>query len=132
MITVTALDVAALAPEFFELATETPAEFDAFIDLAREFVCESKWGTEAKAKKAICLMTAHLMKDMDVGGGAGLSGGVTAGQIVSEKVGDLSRTYAQGSSSISTSVSDQLLTATKYGKAFLMLRRTLVFTPRVV
>ncbi len=97
------------------------------IELAREFVCESKWGTEAKAIKAICLMTAHLLKTL--GFGAGNSSNVS-GPITSERVGDLARSYGQ--ISMTGSAGDQLLTQTKYGQTFLMLRKTLLFTPMVV
>lgn len=108
-----------------------PADLDVVVDLAREFVCEAKWGNDAKAKKAICLMTAHLLKDL--GFGAGNSGSPNvSGPIIAERVGDLSRSYGQTSLGSGASASEQMLITTKYGKTFLMLRKTLVTTPIVV
>lgn len=134
MIEVTAEDVAAIAPEFADLASSDPDQFDMPIELAREFVCEAKWGTDAKAKKAICLMAAHLMKELGFGadseGGSG--GGTSAvGPVTMEKVGDLQRSYG-AAITVGGSVSEQLLATTTYGKTFVMLRRTLALTPRVV
>lgn len=122
-ITITPEDVTNVAPEFKNVEDET---IEVYIDIARDFVCVSKWG-EKKGKHAIILMTAHMMKDLGIGSNESSS---ASGPVTMEKVGDLQRSYASASLT-GGSTSDQLLATTKYGRQFIMLRKTLVITPMV-
>lgn len=113
---VTATDVTNVATE---LASETDARINIFIDIAREYLCEEKWGT--KAKTAIILYTAHLLTLAN----RGTTG--AAGAVTSEKVGELQRSYGSG-------VDGQTdeLAQTPYGMMLMQLRRGILFTPIVV
>ena len=126
MVTVTKTDITNVAPEFASVAEET---FDTFIDIARSLVIESIWG-EARGKKGIIFMTAHLLAEGGFGLGGG-SGSGPVGAVTMEKVGELQRSYSainpQGMSAM-----DSLISTTKYGKTFVMLRKTIVSTPLVV
>lgn len=122
MIEVTAADVTQFAPEFSDLPS---SQIDLIIEYARNWVCEDKWGS--KSKLGIVLMSAHLLKEAGFGPGDSSS---ASGPVTSERVGDLQRSYGQVSLQ-NSSVGDQLLATTKYGRLFLTLRRTLVITPMV-
>lgn len=128
MISVLPKDVVGLAPEFASLAAtdDGAVQMATIITYAREMVAEARWGS--KAKMGICLMAAHLLKDLGFGDG-GTSG--AAGPITMEKVGDLQRSYGalqvQGGS-----VGDQMIATTKYGKNFVMLKKTIPTTPLVL
>lgn len=113
---VTPTDVTNVATEF---ATEDPARIELFIDIARQYVCETAWGD--KAKTAIILYTAHLLTL------AKYAANGAAGPITSEKVGELSRNY--GSSADSEAGE---LAQTPWGKIILSLRKTIIITPMVV
>lgn len=120
-IALTPEEVKAFAPEF---AAVEDSEVQSYIDIAQEFICESKWG-EVKAKKALMLLTCHFLKDMGLGAGGSSS---ASGPVTMEKVGDLQRSY--GSATLSKgSTSEQLFLTTKYGRAYILLRKTLVITP---
>lgn len=130
MIDVSKDDVLVYAPEFSDLPEEV---VDSIIELARSFVSETKWDT--KAKQGICLMTAHLLKELgftydEEEDETTNTGTDVTGPVASEKVGDLARSYGTFDFS-KGSEGDQLLATTKYGKTFLMLRKTLLFTPMV-
>lgn len=124
-ITVTPADVTQLAPEFAETSDEI---IQAYIDIAKSFVCAGVWGS--KSNQAVIFMTAHMLKDIGFGnGGDGSSN--AAGAVTMEKVGDLQRSYASVSLT-KGSTSDMLLAGTKYGRLFIMLRKTISVTPRVL
>jgi hypothetical protein len=128
---VTVDHVVDIAPEFAEYAETDDGEatIETYIEIAMEFVCASKWGSEAKAIKAVSLLTAHFLKDLGVGSAAGVSSSA-AGPITMERVGDLQRSY--GSSAVTSGpMAEQLLSKTKYGRTYLALRRTIVITPMV-
>lgn len=111
------------APEFKDLSDE---EIQMYIDLADSFLCTKKWG--AKAAQGLMLMTCHLMKTMGLGAtGGGSSGAV--GPVTSERVGDLSRSYA--TANVGSGATDNLLAMTRYGQLLVLLRKTMVFTPMV-
>ena len=116
MIEVLPSDVTAIAKEFL-----LRDDIEVFIEYARLFICEDKWGD--KAKLGIILMTAHLMTELDIGSQPGF--------VTSETVGDLSRGYGMPTST-GLSASDSLLMTTKYGKQFALIRKTIVTTPLVV
>jgi hypothetical protein len=113
MVTILPIDVIEIAPEF-----QTRNDISTFIEYARHFVCESVWGN--KAKLGIVLMTAHLMTDLDEG--------ANPGNVTSERVGDLARGY----SAVNVQGLDGLLTTTKYGKQFVLLKRLIATTPLVI
>lgn len=113
---VSATDVTNVATE---LASETPTRIELFIEIAREYLCEEKWGT--KAKTAIILYTAHLMSLAN----RGATG--AAGAVTSEKVGELSRNYGSA-----VGGEDDELAQTSYGMMLMQLRRGILFTPIVV
>lgn len=128
MIKILIKDVIGVAPEFkaFAETEDGPDAIKLVIGFARSFVNESRWGS--RAKLGICLMTAHLMKELGYGG-APKDSGIT-GAVTSEKVGDLQRSYGQINLQ-KASDSNQLLITTTYGKTFLMLRKMLLTTPIV-
>lgn len=129
MILVTPSDVARIAPEFKELSVDDSEgggadQIEDIIKLARSFVSEGAWG--ARAKYGIILMTAHLLKQL----GFGDSSAGASGPVLREKVGDLERQY--GALNLSAaSEGDQLIAATSYGQQYLMLRKTVFFSPLV-
>jgi len=125
MIEVTPADVKSTAPEFSAVSDPT---IEIYIDVARTFVCESKWGTK-KAKFAIQYMTAFLMADLGLGSDGGVKSNVS-GPVTMERVGDLSRSYGTVNFN-GGSASEQILSANKYGRMFIMLRKTLLITPMV-
>jgi hypothetical protein len=110
-ITVEQSDISNVAPE---LASQTQERVDLFIEYARLFVNEEKWGS--KAKFGIVLYACHLLTLSSSDGRSG---------ITSEKVGELQVNYAapQG---------DDELNQTPYGMMYRNLRKTLPFTPLVV
>lgn len=103
---------------FPEFAAETDSRVDRFIDVAGLSVAEGPWGNMADTAKIY--LTAHLLA-MANRGQSGASGPVTG-----EKVGDLSRNYAD-----MTSVFKNELAATPYGVEYLRLRRQVLVTPMV-
>lgn len=104
-------DISNVAPE---LASQSQARVDLFIEYARLFVNEEKWGS--KAKFGIVLYACHLLTLSTTDG---------RNQVTSEKVGELQVNYAapQG---------DDELNQTPYGLMYKNLRKTLPFTPLVV
>lgn len=116
MITVTPEDIQAYAPEF---ASTSDERLQLFIDYAWNFVAESKWAR--KTKMAVVLMTCHLLTRSNQA-----ASGV-AGPITAERVGELSRSYANNVNSLNPELS-----GTSYGQDFLALRKTLLITPIVV
>ena len=106
-------DVLVYAPELSTL----PSPFmQVYLDLAKNFVFETKW--ERKYKQAVCLLTAHMVSMTKTGGN-------NSGPIASESVGELSISY-------SNATMDDELQRTSYGELYLMLRKTLKITPLVV
>lgn len=97
-----------------ELSTQPDSRFERFIPIASSQVPSAVWGDQTDF--AIALLTAHYMSAFSTGG---------RGQVVSEKVGDLARSYANNTSS------DDSLMSTSYGQQFVELRKTLVITPRL-
>jgi hypothetical protein len=57
-------------------------------------------------------------------------GSVIAGPVIEEKVGDLSRKYADTTSETTSEDSD--LESTRYGRSYLRIRRECVITPVTV
>jgi hypothetical protein len=101
-----------LAPEYKDVASATLELVGAE---AARFVNTSVWG--GKADLGVVYMTAHMLKMAERRG--------TGGQVTQEKVGELSRSYAQGEK---TDDLDQ----TSYGKEFKRVRSTLQISPFVV
>lgn len=106
-------DVLVYAPE---LSTLSNPFLQIYLDLAKNFVFESKW--ERKYKQAVCLLTAHMVSMTSTGAN-------NSGPIASESVGELSISYSNGQM-------DDELQSTTYGEIYLMLRKTLKITPLVV
>ncbi len=104
-------DISNVAPE---LASQTQERVDLFIEYARLFVNEEKWGS--KAKFGIILYTCHLLT---------LSTQDGRNALTSEKVGELQTNYAAPQA-------DDELSQSPYGVMYKNLRRTLPFTPLVV
>lgn len=119
-IAITVPEVTAFAPEFIG-----DSRISAFIDLARLYVSESRYG--AKAKHAIILMTCHLLKKIPITAAAST---VATGAISSEKVGEIQVSY--DNVQVEGSALDQVLATTTYGQQFLMLKGMIYKTPFVV
>ena len=121
----TPAQVILLAPE---LASQTEDRINFFISAAALYINTSIWG--AKADFAHALYTAHLMTIANIGGVSGSSG--ASGTVTSEKVGDLSRTYSDTSSTSGSNSTNSELMGTGYGRQFLAQRRSLLISPIVV
>lgn len=113
-------DITNLAPEFESVDEEIIAFY---IELARSFVAEGRWGTKAKA--GIMYYAMHLMSRNGLGDNAS-----TGGVVKSESVGGISVTYETAGNSVATS--DGALGLTSYGEIILMLKKTLFTTPLVL
>lgn len=87
MVSFTKADLIARFPEF---SGEDETRILALEDMARDFVSEAALGS--KALTGLMLYTAHLLTMTS----SSRSG--AAGPVTSERVGDLSRSYGQGSS----------------------------------
>ncbi len=120
MVQVDPEDITNVAPEFESV---DPDVIEFWIESARDYVAESRWGT--KAKRGIMFMAMHLMSRNGLGDNASIGG---VGAVVSETVGGISTTYDVASSS---SADGSALGLTSYGEMFLMLRKTIVGTPLV-
>lgn len=107
---ISASTVKNIAPEFED---EDDSRIDTFIGYAEMYVNSKTWGT--KADYATALFTAHLLTVSGSGGSTG---------VTSERVGDLSTSYAVNDSND--------LGSTSYGKLYLSLRKTLVISPNVI
>jgi hypothetical protein len=102
-----------------ELASEADARVQIFLDLAKPYIARNVW--EDKSDYAHALFAAHMMTSS--GSSVTLSSS-SSGTIQSEKVGDLSTSYA-----VAALDSPASLGNTKYGTLFLQLRATLTITP---
>ena len=127
-------DVVKVAPEYLEFSQDMEPgggneQMTNFIEIAKEFICEGKWGRPTKYVTAVSYLTAHIMKDGGIGVESNGSSSVS-GPVTSERVGDLSRTYASNALT-SGSQTDLMFSTTKYGRMYLALRKTLLVTPFV-
>lgn len=109
---VTVSSVKSFAPEFDALDS---TRVQMFIDYAAEMVCALEFG--GSFDLAHTLMTCHMLKMNPETGGSSASGDVS-----SEKVGDLARTYAMADySSLSAT-----LASTRYGLQLKMVMNSKV------
>lgn len=108
-------DVIDIAPEF---VTEDPLRITRFIERAKRRVNAAIW--REKSDDGIAYLTAHLLKMSQ----QAESGDV--GQVTSEKVGDLARSFATSSTEKGS------ISKTNYGLIFLELQRTLVTSPVLI
>ena len=124
---VSTADVIAIAPEF---ASPFPtATIQTFINDAVLSVNPEAWGE--RIDLGVKYLTAHNLTisfpDGSTGGGSGSSGA-----IKSEKAGGLSVTYESAPASSGASSSDQMLSATKYGKRYATLKGETPGGPMVI
>ena len=105
----------AVAPEYATLSVGEQSRRDTLATVAETEISESIFGS--KYDLAIALLTAHWMKQGDMGGAGGL--------LTQEKVGDLSRTYQQPSLEATD------LDSTSYGTQFKRIRRQVLVIPNV-
>jgi len=111
----------ALASEF---AAKTDDEVNTMIELAKPHVTV-RFGSFYE--QALAYYAAHMFAIQAlIAESGGTSSALTAGEVVSEKEGDLSRSYAQQT----TSESD-LLDKTYYGKEFKALAKKCIVTVMV-
>lgn len=92
---------------------------ETMLELATRRHTASAWGQVYP--EAMVWWAAHRVQ-CTPGSGAGGSTADAVGPVVSQSDGDLSRTYAQPASDSAASAED--LTSTRYGQAYLDLRRT--------
>ncbi len=121
MVEVSAEDITNVAPEFADV-DEDIIEF--YIESARDYVNEGRWGK--KSKRGIMFMAMHLMSRGGLLPGEDSSGGM--GAVLSESVGGVSVTYASPASS----TDEGSLGLTSYGESFIMLKKTIMRGPLVV
>lgn len=116
------------------MADVTDEELTSDIEIYRDYVSEKRFGK--LFSKALSYFIAHMrtLNTMiaDAVGGGGNAGDehLTAGALISEREGDLSRGYGSNSNG-DTSNSDELLKKTLYGQLFLQLR-SMVIVPVTV
>lgn len=110
-------DVRRIAPEF---SAEDDSTINFFIAEADKYINARAWGSKANYARA--LFAAHLMKSRGVSGG----GNAPGGPIQSEKVGDISTTYAVAPPTGNS------FNNTPYGMQFEQLKKTLLIGPLVV
>lgn len=101
-----------------EFASADDSLIQTYIDIALQYVSSSYWG-DAKFNFVHALMTAHIMKSIDATG-SGSSGG---GALSSERLGDISVSYAVAS------VSAADLSSTRYGALITQLSKSVLKTP---
>jgi hypothetical protein len=106
-------DVIALAPEVADLSV-TGQGF--LLDYVNTYLNVSLWGGEDSSRLRLgrIYFAAHLAAITVEGGGS------AAGPVISEKVGEISRTFANASMSTATG-----LGSTGYGRMFQLLMRSL-------
>jgi hypothetical protein len=102
-----------VAPEI----TLSSAQVQVWLDIAQELISLSIF--KAKTSQAHALLAAHLISQSPAGGGSG-----AAGPIVAEANGPASRSFAS-----TVTASDGTLSASAYGQAFLMLRKSVTPLP---
>lgn len=107
--------VQTIATEFASLDDDI---IQSYIDIALNYVSLSYWGEE-RFNYIHALMTAHLMKSGDAAG----SGGSSGGPVSSERLGDISTSYA-----VTASASDSL-SSTRYGSLIRQLSKAILKTP---
>lgn len=99
-------------------AAVADATVDVYLELAARRHTASAWGVVYP--EAMVWYAAHRIQRLP-GSGAGGGSAVEVGQVVSQRDGDLSRTYAQPASS-GTNAADAELRTTRYGELYLDLR----------
>jgi hypothetical protein len=107
---------------FTEFASKSDAYVQLYIDQAILSVNANIWGV--KSELGIAYLTAHLMTMVERGGAG------KAGNMTSEKVGDLQRSY--GPAMVSLTVMTTEFHMTNYGAEFVRLRKSLPITPIVL
>lgn len=107
------------------VAAEFAAVSDATVNMAIEFVSneisESKYGSDYT--KALAYLAAHFLAWQAVVSAGSTSGAAIGGRIVSEKEGDLARSYADNGSNNTNGTYTDNYERTAYGLEFLRLRR---------
>lgn len=99
-------DVIAIAPEF-----TTSTAIDTWLAIAAQIVSVAGWGTRTSDGHA--LLTAHFLASTPAEGGA-----AAGANVASESDGPASRSFFQAPAT------DELLSTTFYGRAYMALRRT--------
>jgi hypothetical protein len=108
----------ALIPAHASVSDDT---VNVWLGLATRRHTASAWG--AVYGEAMCFWAAHFVEKIAGSSGGGGSGGAV-GPLVSQKDGDLSRTYAAPAAISGLSPTDDGLATTEYGRAYLDLRNS--------
>ena len=111
----TVAQVQAVATEFASLSDDDVQEY---IDIAEEYVSLSYWG-DSKFNYIHALMTAHIMSMANASG----TGGSSSGSVSSERLGDISVSYA-----VAATAADDL-TSTRYGTLIKFLGKSILKSP---
>ena len=109
-----------IAPEFQQISDD---EVQGMLDLVGDILSKKRFGK--MYDRAVALLAAHqftLQTLIANDENAGASTLLTSGALVSEREGDLQRSYGGMSSSSSGDDMDSLLKKTVYGLQFLTLR----------
>lgn len=107
-----------VAPEF---ATKTDLEVNSALEFASSELSESKFGTDYT--KALAYLAAHFLAWQITVLSGSATGAATGGRIVSEKEGDLSRSYADNSGNQTTGTYTDNFERTAYGLEYLRIRK---------
>lgn len=107
-----------LAPELADVPDDTAAMM---MDMAEDMVSRKQFGSAYD--RAVLLLTAHYLTLWSRIGqeGSAAAASLTAGEVTSEREGDLQRSYGSGASGY-TSPTEKMLAKTLYGQMFLALR----------
>lgn len=106
-----------VAPEFSAVNDATVNNAITFVS---DEISESKFGS--LYTKALAYLAAHFFAWNAIATAGSTSGAAVGGRIVSEKEGDLSRSYADNGSQVSSSFTDNL-ERTAYGLEYKRLAR---------
>lgn len=117
---ITPADVIDIAPEFSGISIN---RIQRFIDRARLSVNKDIFGNVYEL--AVAYLAAHMLA---VSIEPSLGGGSIGLVVTQEKVGDLSRSYAD----TAAIAADPTLSRTRFGEEFLRLRRQCVISPVVI
>lgn len=109
-----------------ELASKTDAEILAMFEVVKPQINQCRLGN--LYYQAVAYLMAHYFAWNDlIAAGGSTSGSATSGQVISEKEGDLSRTYAQTGNNTDSGSTVDTLDRTAYGQEYKRILRLKIF-----
>jgi hypothetical protein len=108
-------DIRARHPEFGDVGVFSDATLQFWLDIAARNINVTQWG--GRADDALIELACHMMVQ------AQASGSASPSAVVSESVGGVSASYVSSSGELRN---DTEISATSYGRTFLMMRRLIM------